>query len=69
MKIADAMHELTTKPVISLWPTAAAILGCSRSEIYAMAARGEIEVLPVGRLRKVITAPLRRKLKRESDAA
>jgi hypothetical protein len=63
MKIADAMRELHTKPLISLWPTAAAILGCSRSEIYALAARGEIEVLPVGRLKKVITAPLRRKLK------
>ena len=69
MKIADAMHELVTKPVIPLWPTAAAILDVSRSEIYAMAARGEIDVLPVGRLRKAITAPLRKKLKLESAAA
>jgi hypothetical protein len=63
MKLADALRELNTKPVISLWPTAAVILDVSRSEIYAMAARGEIEVLPVGRLRKAITAPLRKKLK------
>jgi hypothetical protein len=69
MKISDAMRELTTKPVIALWPTAAAILDVSRSEIYAMAARGEIDVLPVGRLRKAITAPLRKKLKLESAAA
>ena len=68
MKIADAMQELNTKPLINLWPTAAAILGCSRSEIYAMAARGEIEVLPVGRLKKAITAPLRRKLKLDAAA-
>jgi len=50
-------------PLINLWPTAAVILGVSRSEIYAMAGRGEIEVLPVGRLRKAITASLRKKLK------
>jgi hypothetical protein len=68
MKIADAMHELTTKPVIPLWPTAAAILGCSRSEIYALAARGEIDVLSVGRLKKAITAPLRKKLKIDKAA-
>jgi hypothetical protein len=69
MKIGDAMRELQTKPLISLWPTAAAILDVSRSEIYAMAQRGEIEVIPVGRLKKVITAPLRKKLKLESSAA
>jgi hypothetical protein len=69
MKIADAMLELTTKPVIPLWPTAAAILGCSRSEIYALAARGEIDVISIGRLKKAVTAPLRRKLKLESAAA
>jgi len=69
MKIADAMRELQTKPVIALWPTAAVILDVSRSEIYAMAARGEIDVLSVGRLKKAITAPLRRKLKLESAAA
>jgi len=68
MTIADAMRELNTKPVISLWPTAAAILGCSRSEIYALAARGEIDVLPVGRLKKAITAPLRKKLKIDAAA-
>jgi hypothetical protein len=68
MKIADAMRELHTKPLINLWPTAAAILDVSRSEIYAMAARGEIEVLPVGRLKKAITAPLRRKLRLEAAA-
>jgi hypothetical protein len=44
------------------------LTGNDATMIYAMAARGEIEVLPVGRLRKVITAPLRRKLKLESAA-
>jgi hypothetical protein len=68
MKIADALRELNARPVIELWPTAAAVLGVSRSEIYALAARGEIEVLPIGRLKKALTAPLRRKLKLESAA-
>jgi hypothetical protein len=63
MKIADALRELNSKPLINLWPTAAVILDVSRSEIYAMAARGELEVLPIGRLRKALTAPLRKKLK------
>ena len=68
MKISDAMRELTTKPVIALWPTAAAILDVSRSEIYAMAARNEIDVLRTGRLIKAITAPLRKKLKIDKAA-
>ena len=68
MKIADAMRELTTKPVIPLWPTAAAILGCSRSEIYALAARGEIDVISVGRLKKALTVPLRQRLKIDEAA-
>jgi hypothetical protein len=68
MKIDAALRELNTKPLISLWPTAAVILDVSRSEIYAMAARGELEVFPVGRLRKAISAPLRRKLKIDGGA-
>jgi hypothetical protein len=63
MKIDVALRELNSKPLIDLWPTAAAVLGVSRSEIYALAARGEIEILPIGRLKKAITAPLRKKLK------
>jgi hypothetical protein len=68
MKTADAMRELNTKPLIDLWPTAAAVLGVSRTEIYALAARGEIEVLPIGRLKKVLTIPLRKKLRLENAA-
>jgi hypothetical protein len=63
MKIADALRELNSKPVIALWPTAATVLSISRSEVYAGAKRGEIETLAIGRLRKAISAPLRRKLK------
>jgi predicted DNA-binding transcriptional regulator AlpA len=62
MKIEDAIKELRTRPVVSLWPTAATVLGISRSAVYEAAKRGEIDVLEVGRLKKAITAPLRRKL-------
>jgi hypothetical protein len=63
MKIQDAIHELNTKPLVSLWPTAAMVLGISRSAVYGAAQRGEIETIYIGRLRKAITAPLRKKLK------
>jgi hypothetical protein len=62
MEIADALRELNTKPVIDLWPTTAVLLDISRSEVYEAAKRGEIETLPIGRLKKAISAPLRKKL-------
>jgi hypothetical protein len=68
MKVDLALRELNSKPLIDLWPTAAAVLGVSRSEIYALAARGEIEVLPIGRLKKALSVPLRKKLKLEKAA-
>jgi hypothetical protein len=39
-----------------------AALEISRGTYYAAVERGEIEVLEIGRLKKAITAPLRRKL-------
>jgi hypothetical protein len=38
------------------------VLGLSKSATYDAIRRGEIEIIEVGRLKKVITAPLRRKL-------
>jgi hypothetical protein len=37
-------------------------LDVSRGTVYDAAARGEIEVIGIGRLRKAVTASLRRKL-------
>jgi hypothetical protein len=62
MKIKDALAELDEKPLISI-PTAGVLLGLSRSGAYEAAARGEIETLRIGRLKKVISAPLREQLK------
>jgi len=58
----QAMAEIRTKAVVDLWPTVATVLGLSRSSVYDAANRGEIDVIEFGRLKKAITAPLRKKL-------
>jgi len=60
--IEEAIDEIRTKPVVALWPTVAVALDVSRGTVYAAAERGEIEVMEVGRLKKAICAPLRRRL-------
>jgi hypothetical protein len=60
--VEEAIEEIRTKPLVSLWPTVAVVLDVSRSTVYDAAARGEIDVMEVGRLKKAVSAPLRRKL-------
>jgi hypothetical protein len=60
--VEEAIAEIRTKPVVPPWPTVGVVLGLSRGATYDAIRRGEIEVIEVGRLKKVITAPLRRKL-------
>ena len=60
--IEEVVEELKRKPVVDLWPTLAVAYGVSKGTIYAMAARGEVEVLRAGRLKKAISASERRKL-------
>ena len=60
--VAEALEEIRTKPLVNLWPTVGVAYGVSRGAIYDAAARGEIEVIGIGRLRKAVTASLRRKL-------
>ena len=60
--IEEAVNEIKTKPVVDIWPTVAVALGISKGAAYAAVNRGEIEVLEIGRLKKPISAPLRRKL-------
>jgi hypothetical protein len=50
------------KPLVDLWPTLAVAYGVSKGTIYAMAQRGEVDVLRTGRLKKAISASERRKL-------
>lgn len=62
MTLEEALKEIRTKPVVPLWPVVGVALDLSRGSVYAAAARGEIDVMEVGRLKKAITASLRRKL-------
>jgi hypothetical protein len=62
MTLEQALKEIRTKPVVPLWPHAGLALGLSRGGVYAAAARKEIDVLEVGRLKKAITASLRKQL-------
>ena len=48
--VEEAMEEIRTKLLVSLWPTVAVVLDVSRSTVYDAAARGEIDVMEnVGR--------------------
>jgi hypothetical protein len=62
MTVEEAIEEIKRKPVVDLWPTLAVAYGVSKGTIYAMAARGEVDVLRAGRLKKAISASERRKL-------
>jgi hypothetical protein len=62
MTVEEALKEIRDKPVVDLWPTVGVALDLSRTSVYAAAKNGEIDVLEIGRLKKAITAPLRRKL-------
>jgi len=66
MTLDEALQEIRNKPVVNLWPTVGTALNLSRGATYAAVNRGEIEVIELGRLKKAITAPLRRKLGLES---
>jgi hypothetical protein len=60
--VEEALEEIRRKPLVNLWPTVGVALDISRGAVYAAAGRGEIEVMEVGRLKKAVAAPLRRKL-------
>jgi hypothetical protein len=64
--VEEAIEEVRRKPLVDLWPTVGLLLGCSRGTVYEEAKRGNIDVLGVGRLKKAVSAPLRRKLGIES---
>jgi hypothetical protein len=64
--LEEALEEIRTKPLVNLWPTVGVAYGVSRGTIYDAAARGEIDVLEVGRLKKAVSSSIRRKLGIES---
>ena len=58
----DIAKLLKENAVLPLWPETARVLKVSRPTVYALAKRGEIEIVDLGRLRRATTAGLRRKL-------
>jgi hypothetical protein len=62
MTLEAAMNELRTKPLIPLWPTTARICELSRAGVYDAANRGDFDVMEIGRLKKVVSASLRKRL-------
>jgi hypothetical protein len=60
--IEEALDEIKTKPLVDIWPTLCVAVGVSKGTGYEAVKRGDFEVLEIGRLKKVLTAPLRRKL-------
>jgi hypothetical protein len=60
--MSELEKKLRENVVLPLWPDTGEILDLRRNATYAAAARGEIETIDFGRLKKVPTAWLRRKL-------
>jgi hypothetical protein len=60
--LEEVLNDIRRKPVVPLWPHVGLALDISRTAVYALARRGEIDTIDVGRLKKAKTAPLRRKL-------
>lgn len=58
----DTQKLLDQTVTLPLWPETGGIMGLSRNSTYAAAGRGEIKTIRIGRLLKVPTAWLRRKL-------
>ena len=61
----DISKLLRENAVLPLWPEVGQVLGLSRTSVYKAAEDGTIKVIRLGRLKKVPTAWLRRKLEIE----
>lgn len=61
--------KLRDNLTLFLYPDTAEILGLGRNSAYSAAERGEIETLRFGRLKRVPTAWLRRKLGLDGPAS
>ena len=60
--MSEIRKLLDENVVLPLWPDTGKILRLGRGATYAAAERGEIEVIEIGKLKRVSTAWLRRKL-------
>jgi len=58
----DLKKTLSENAVLPLWPETGTLLKLKRGATYAAAERGEIETIGIGRLKRVPTEWLKRKL-------
>jgi hypothetical protein len=62
MSVNDVCKMLDDHAAVPLWPEAGTALGLTRGHTYRSAATGDIQVIRIGRLKKVPTSWLRQKL-------
>jgi hypothetical protein len=60
--VEECIQEIKTRPTVPAWPIVGVAVGLSRPGTYNAVNRGDFETIRIGRLIKVITAPLRKKL-------
>ncbi len=69
MKLEEVLQDIRTKTVVPVWPHLGMVLNVSRTGVYDAIARNEFpEVFRVGRMLKVASAPLRKRLGIEEAA-
>lgn len=62
MTIEEIIEEIRRKPTVPLWPHVGMVMDLSRNGTYDAAKRGDIDVIRIGRLKKAVSAPLRKRL-------
>jgi hypothetical protein len=62
------LEELLSKPTADIPTVGRICFGLSRNGSYAAARRGEIKTISVGRLKRALTAPLKRQLGLDKDS-
>ena len=65
----DVRRLLSENAVLPLWPETGRLLGLSRGATYRRAEDGSIKTVPLGRLKRVPVAWLRRVLQIDEPAA
>jgi hypothetical protein len=60
--MSESRRMLDENVVLPLWPEVGRLLHLGRGATYAAAERGEIEIVEIGKLKRVPTAWLKRKL-------
>ena len=62
MRMKQILADLRNNPTVPVWPHYAKLMNLSRGSAYASVKRGDVPTVEVGRLIRVISAPLRKKL-------